>query len=154
VFGIGTELPASAWRSVIRQLMVQAFLQVDYEGYGALKLTDRSRPLLRGEVTLQLREDAKQPVARAKARGRRTGLSEGDRPLWEALRECRRQLAIEHGLPPYVIFHDATLLQMAESRPSDEQALLMIHGVGHAKLERYGERFLEVIRNAAAPLGH
>ena len=149
VFGIGTELGAPAWRSVIRQLTVQAFLQVDHEGYGALKLTDRSRPLLRGEVPLQLREDAKQLVARTKTRSRATELAEGDRPLWEALRECRRRLAAEHGLPPYVIFHDATLRQMAEARPDSAEALLMIHGVGHAKLERYGERFLDVIRSAA-----
>jgi ATP-dependent DNA helicase RecQ len=149
VFGIGTELGASAWRSVIRQLMVRTFLQVDHEGYGALKLTDRSRPLLRGELTLQLREDAKQLVARTKTRRRTTELAAGDRPLWEALRECRRRLAAEHGLPPYVIFHDATLRQMAEARPNSAEALLMIHGVGHAKLERYGERFLDVIRSAA-----
>ena len=154
VFGIGTELAASAWRSVIRQLMVQGFLQVDYEGYGALKLTDRSRPLLRGEVAVQLREDAKQLVARAKVRAPKAALAEGDLPLWEALRECRRLIAVEQGLPPYVIFHDATLLQMAEARPDSAQALLTIHGVGHAKLERYGERFLEIIRSAAPRLGH
>ena len=154
VFGIGTELPAPAWRSVIRQLMVQGYLKVDYEGYGALKLTDRSRPLLRGEVNLQLREDSKQLVARPKARPPKTALAEEHKPLWEALRECRRLIAVEQGLPPYVIFHDATLLQMAEARPDSAQALLTIHGVGHAKLERYGERFLEVIRSAAPRLGH
>jgi ATP-dependent DNA helicase RecQ len=65
--------------------------------------------------------------------------------LWEALRECRRQLAAEHNVPPYVIFHDATLKQMAAQRPSDASALLAIGGVGQAKLARYGERFLAVI---------
>ena len=66
--------------------------------------------------------------------------------LWEALRECRRQLAAEHNVPPYVIFHDATLRQMLAERPADRAALLAISGVGQAKLERYGERFLEVLR--------
>jgi ATP-dependent DNA helicase RecQ len=66
--------------------------------------------------------------------------------MWEALRECRRQLAAEQNVPPYVIFHDATLRQMLAERPADREGLLEISGVGQAKLERYGERFLEVLR--------
>ena len=68
--------------------------------------------------------------------------------LWEALRECRRRLATEHNVPPYVIFHDATLRQMLAERPSDADALLNIAGVGRTKLDRYGEPFLEVLRGA------
>ena len=154
VFKIGTELSAHAWRSVIRQLIVQGYLQVDHEGYGALKLTEQSRPLLRGEVRLQLREDVKEPVVRKKTRAAKTAVAEEHVALWEALRECRRQLAIEHNLPPYVIFHDATLLQMAAERPGSAAALLHLSGVGQAKLERYGERFLEVIRCAGREPGH
>jgi ATP-dependent DNA helicase RecQ len=75
-----------------------------------------------------------------------------DEPLWEALRECRRQLAAEQNVPPYVIFHDATLKQMVAERPADLPAMLSISGIGQAKLARYGERFLEVLRaNSAAP---
>ena len=74
-----------------------------------------------------------------------------DRDLWEALRECRRKIASERNLPPYVIFHDATLKQMLAERPADRDALLRISGVGQAKLERYGEQFLEVLRRGAAP---
>jgi ATP-dependent DNA helicase RecQ len=69
-----------------------------------------------------------------------------DVPLWEALRECRQRLATEHDVPPYVIFHDSTLRQMLTDRPADEDALLAISGVGQAKLERYGNDFLQVLR--------
>jgi ATP-dependent DNA helicase RecQ len=154
VFNIGTELTSYAWRSVIRQLIVRGYLQVDHEGYGALTLTEHSRPLLRGEISLQLREDIKEPVARKKARAPKSPVAEGHGALWEALRECRRELALEHNVPPYVIFHDATLQQMAESRPQSAEALLLLHGVGQAKLERYGERFLQVIRSLEVPEGH
>ena len=147
VFGIGTELTAQAWRSLIRQLMVRGLLQVDHAGYGALTLTEASRALLRGEATLNVREDSKAPVARKK-RPVPAEVAEADRGLWEALRECRRRLAAEQNLPPYVIFHDATLKQMLAERPADREALLRISGVGQTKVERYGERFLEVLRQA------
>jgi ATP-dependent DNA helicase RecQ len=153
VFGIGTELSPHAWRSVIRQLIVRGQLQVDHHGFGALKLTEQSRPLLRGEVTLRLREDSKEPVPRKKPREPRQVVAEPDRALWEALRECRRRLAAEHNVPPYVIFHDATLEQMVALKPVDGDALLRIHGVGQAKLERYGAVFLEAIRSAGASGG-
>ena len=150
VFGVGAELEPNAWRSAIRQLIVQGYLRVDHEAYGALKLTERSRPLLRGEVTLKLRHDPSKPVAAKKPRAAadRT-VSDEDRELWEALRDCRRALAAEQGVPPYVIFHDTTLAEMARTRPADREALLAVSGVGQAKLERYGERFLEVIRAAS-----
>jgi ATP-dependent DNA helicase RecQ len=111
--------------------------------------------LLRGETTLRVREDPKPAPSRRKARSAKTAdVAQTDEPLWEALRECRRQLAAEHNVPPYVIFHDATLRQMAAERPADRAALLGITGVGQAKLERYGERFLEVLRtHAAGPNG-
>ena len=149
VFNIGTELTASAWRSLIRQVIVQGFLEVDHAGYGALKLTEASRPLLRGEGVLRVREDAKEPAPRKKPRAPAGDIPDRDRDLWEALRECRRQLAAEQSLPPYVIFHDATLRQMLAEQPADREALLKISGIGQAKLERYGERFLSVLRGAA-----
>jgi ATP-dependent DNA helicase RecQ len=148
VFNIGAELTASGWRSLIRQLIVLEILQVDHAGFGALTLTEASRPLLRGEATVRVREDSKAPAPRKKSRAAAADVAEPDRGLWEALRECRRQLAAEQNLPPYVIFHDATLRQMLAERPADREALLRISGVGQAKVERYGERFLSVLRGA------
>jgi ATP-dependent DNA helicase RecQ len=147
VFNIGEELAPSAWRSLLRQLVVRGYLRVDHAGYGALVLTDASRPLLRGEEQLLLREDPK-PAPRKKARAARGDVPDHERDLWEALRECRRRIATERNLPPYVIFHDATLREMLAERPSDRDALLRISGVGQAKLERYGDDFLAVLRGA------
>jgi ATP-dependent DNA helicase RecQ len=147
VFNIGAELTANVWRSLIRQLIAQGFLRVD-PGFGALTLTEASRPLLRGDATLRAREDSKDLAPRKKARAPAADIRDQDRDLWEALRECRRQLAAEQNLPPYVIFHDATLRQMLAERPADRDGLLRISGVGQAKVERYGERFLSVLRGA------
>jgi len=152
VFGIGADLQPSGWRSLIRQLVVRGRLRVDHERFGALALTDASRALLRGEETLRVREDPKDVAPRRKSRTAVSSeVADADRDLWEALRECRRKLASERNLPPYVIFHDATLKQMLAERPADRDALLRISGVGQAKLDRYGEQFLEVLRRGAAP---
>jgi ATP-dependent DNA helicase RecQ len=148
VFGIGTELQAQPWRSVLRQLVVQGYLRVDQQRYGAIVLTEKSRPLLRGEVSVQLREDKKVPGPRKKTRGTLQAVPDADSGLWEALRTCRKQLADEHNVPPYVIFHDATLMQMLEHRPDSSDELLTINGVGQTKLDRYGRYFLDVIREA------
>ncbi len=147
VFGIGADLPAAQWRSLLRQLVIKGYLRVDHEGYGALALTEASRALLRGEATLDVREDVK-AAPRKKARGPAGDVAPENEELWEALRECRRQLAAEQNVPPYVIFHDATLKAMAATRPADRDALLAISGVGQAKVARYGERFLSVLRAA------
>jgi ATP-dependent DNA helicase RecQ len=149
VFGIGTELTATGWRSLLRQLLVGGYVRVDYEGYGALMLTAASRAVLRGETTLRVRADTETAPSRRKARST-ANIGPADERLWEALRECRRQLAAEHNVPPYVVFHDATLREMIAERPSDHAALLTLSGVGQAKLERYGERFLAVLREHAA----
>ena len=146
VFGIGSDVPAAAWRSLLRQLLVLGYVRVDHEGYGALMLAESSRALLRGETTVRVREDNKVAATR-KARAVPAEVAPHDEPLWEALRECRRQLAAEQNVPPYVIFHDATLKQMVAARPADLSALLAISGVGQAKLARYGERFLTVIND-------
>jgi ATP-dependent DNA helicase RecQ len=146
VFNIGVEYTPQTWRSLLRQLIVQGYLRVDHEGFGALRLTEVSRVLLRGETNLRVREDAKDLAPRKKPRGERRDVRPEDAAIWDALRECRRRLAAEYNLPPYVIFHDATLLQMLTERPADPAALLRINGVGQAKLERYGEHFLEVLR--------
>jgi ATP-dependent DNA helicase RecQ len=145
VYGIGTELGGPAWRSVVRQLVVQGLLSADQRRYGALVLTERSRPLLKGEIGLELREDRKPKTSKRKRSCTATSLATGDQPLFEALRQRRKEIAERLDLPPYVIFHDATLRQMAEFRPTTEADLLSINGVGEAKLARYGRDFLEVI---------
>ncbi|MCP4926332.1 MAG: DNA helicase RecQ [Gammaproteobacteria bacterium] len=148
VFGIGVDREAKAWRSAIRQLVVQGFLRVDAARFGALVLTKESREVLRGEQDVRLRED---PVVVRSRKTKRSASRDADIEivdivLWEALRECRQQLAAEHNVPPYVVFHDSTLRQMVNERPTDPEALLEISGVGQAKLEKYGETFLGVIR--------
>ncbi len=148
VFGIGVDREAKAWRSAIRQLVVQGFLRVDAARFGALVLTKESREVLRGEQDVRLRED---PVVVRSRKTKRSASRDADIEivdivLWEALRECRQRLAAEHNVPPYVVFHDSTLRQMVNERPTDPEALLEISGVGQAKLEKYGETFLGVIR--------
>ncbi len=148
VYGIGTELNGPAWRSVARQLIVQGYLRSDQRRYGALVLTEQSRPLLKGEIELRLREDRKLKTEKKKRRDTAAALAPADQPLFDALRKCRKDIADRLDLPPYVIFHDSTLKQMAEHRPKSEADMLSINGVGEAKLERYGSAFLEVIAAA------
>ena len=148
VHGIGTELNAPAWRSVVRQLIVQGVLRSDQSRFGALVLTKQSRPVLRGEVSIRLREDKKLVAEKRKRRDSAAALAPADQSLFEALRDRRKQIADELDVPPYVIFHDATLKQLAESRPTNETDMLRINGVGAVKFERYGKAFLDVIAAA------
>lgn len=150
-FGIGDELDEKGWRSVLRQLVVRAYLSADPERFNALRMTQQARPLLKGEETLHLRRDPKPSRAgRRSASGAslETKLDPGSAVLFDALRTCRRKLAEEAGVPPYVVFHDATLIDMAQRRPMTLAAMLEVSGVGEAKLEKYGGDFLEVILNA------
>jgi ATP-dependent DNA helicase RecQ len=146
VFGIGAELQQQQWRSILRQLVVLGLLTVDTGGYGGLKLNNKSRPLLRGEIELPLRRDLLLAKKAKKTSRKVSSVAAGDRDLWEALRECRKRLADENDVPPYVIFHDATLNQMAAERPDTPDEFLGISGVGQIKLERYGADFMDVIR--------
>ena len=149
-FGIGEDRSLAQWRSILRQVMVQGHLRSDAERYGALRLTPKSRPLLRGEERIRLREDpAAKRVARRVTKTTRADsyqVPAEDESLWEALRELRMTLCREANVPPYVIFHDATLREMVRLRPSSPSELLAVQGVGETKLERYGEAFLEVLR--------
>ncbi|MEQ8860324.1 MAG: DNA helicase RecQ [Pseudomonadales bacterium] len=150
-FGIGAEFSVAEWRSVARQLLVQGYLVADPERFGALRLTDTSRRLLRGDVRLKLREERRPPARRRRSGGSgRVSTGAPDDPLWDALRARRKAIAEEQGVPPYVVFHDATLHDMVERRPTSADALLQVSGVGAAKLERYGVQFLEVIREFEA----
>ena len=150
VFGIGKELQQQQWRSILRQLVVLGMLTVDSAGYGALQLSEKSRPLLRGEVDLPLRRDLLVAKAAKKVKRKGADVAEEDQGLFEALRDCRKQLADENSVPPYVIFHDATLKQMAADKPTTDEGLMEISGVGQTKLERYGADFLEVIIQTGA----
>lgn len=154
VFGIGADKPQQTWRSVIRQLVVHGCLRADADRYGALVLTESARAILRGEERVELRIDADTPK-KLRASGSGSGkvrstatdadIDTADLPMWEALRECRQRLASEHGVPPYVVFHDSTLKQMLTNRPLDLDDMLSISGVGQSKLDRYGEEFLAVL---------
>lgn len=145
VFGIGKDLAADRWRSVIRQLIVRGLLKADAERYNALVLTEESRAALRGELRLDLREDPKKSPRLKSVATAASEVPEQDRDLWEALRACRQSLAAEHDVPPYVIFHDKTLREMLHLRPRNAADMLSISGVGQTKLDRYGERFLQVL---------
>ena len=146
VFGVGSELGQQQWRSILRQLVVLGFLSVDTAGYGAVQLTGKSRSLLRGEVELPLRRDLLVAREAKKPRKKVTSVAEEDSDLWEALRDCRKRIADENNVPPYVIFHDATLMQMAADKPQTPEAFLAINGVGQTKLERFGSAFMDVVR--------
>ncbi|MBT8137214.1 MAG: DNA helicase RecQ [Gammaproteobacteria bacterium] len=150
VYGIGRDRDMMQWRSVLRQLVVRGYLRSDHTRYGAYVLTDSSRPLLVGEETLLLRNDPERKRGGKKARRVAPELSDEDIPLWEELRACRKRLADEHNVPPYVIFHDSTLKAMLKARPTTEDELLAINGVGQTKLERYGDDFLAAIALAPA----
>jgi len=146
VFGLGKELVAEQWRSVFRQLVARGFLSVNVDAFGALQLEEKSRPLLRGEITLELRRDLKTTAAKQQTR---TPISNDiDVELWEALRECRRGLAETQRVPPYVIFSNNTLQAMAEQRPQTIEAFSQLSGVGERKRDKYGPAFLEVLRYA------
>jgi len=145
-FGVGDALDNNQWRSVFRQLVGRGYLSVDLQGYGALKLQEKCRPMLRGERNIALRLDQKQKVAK---RQTKTPLPDDiNVGLWEALRECRRELAEEQGVPPYVIFHDSTLVEMCSVVPQTLDDFSRLSGVGERKLMKYGEAFLATIRNA------
>ncbi len=155
-FGIGADIEEMQWRSVLRQLVASGLISVDLAGYGALRLAPAARAVLKGEQAVTLRLDARPPNKTRKTNKRpATGAPDAepsphDETLWQTLREVRLQLARQQGVPPYVIFHDATLREMLQRRPQTLAHLVGISGVGTAKLERYGAAFVAVFARAAA----
>ncbi len=144
VFGIGRDLPQARWQALARQLEAsEALVRGEH---GGLELGPAARPILKGEASVALRETAATPVRDRRARGGGDG---GDDPLFEALRKVRRELAAASGVPPYVVFHDATLRAMAAERPRSLADLGQVSGVGARKLEAYGEAFLKVLLETA-----
>ncbi|MGY6553610.1 MAG: DNA helicase RecQ [Wenzhouxiangella sp.] len=147
-FGIGADTDRKTWASVMRQLLALGHLQPDPAGHGGLHLTERCRPLLKGEVRVELRRDAI-PQKRQRAAGNRVEVDTGT-PAWQALRQWRLQAAGEQGVPPYVIFHDATLAAILDAQPRSLDELAAVSGVGQHKLERYGDQVLDVLASLDA----
>lgn len=150
VYGIGKGTDTNRWRSVFRQLVARNFLSVDLDRFGALRLEEQCRALLRGEDSIAFRRD---PVAKPAAKVARSSKAakaalagDIDLPLYDALRDCRRKLAEEQQVPPYVIFHNATLEDMCRLQPRSLLELGLVSGVGGRKLERYGPAFLAVLQ--------
>jgi ATP-dependent DNA helicase RecQ len=158
VFGIGRELNEKQWRVVIRQLVALGHLQPDAEAFGALKLTDSARGVLRGETEVMLREESPGSRLRAsRTKSRRgdisspsTGDGEADDPnLLGALRTWRSQVARKRGVPAYVVLHDSTIDGIATARPRTLAQLRGIPGIGDKKLEHYGEELIALVKEAA-----
>jgi ATP-dependent DNA helicase RecQ len=147
-FGVGGDLDVRQWQSVFRQLVARGLLSVDPE-FGSLRLTANSNSVLRGNASIEMRRDPPRPAQRKPRAKKGTVVARQiDRasPLFDALRSLRRSLAKDAGVPPYVIFHDSTLIEMADRHPTTREEFGTISGVGAVKLERYADRFLDVLR--------
>ena len=156
VYGIGRELDRSQWRTLVRQLTGLGYLVPVPEGKGGLQLGPQElvRPLLRGDTVLELPLPPPQKESRRRGESRPsfslgdgTGETEVDGELLMTLKAWRLEQAREQGVPPYVVFHDRTLVELAARRPSDQADLAAIGGIGAAKLERYGAALLAVLRS-------
>ena len=146
-FGIGQDLSDAQWRSVFRQLVARGYLNVNFD-YGQLFLSETSRAILRGEESLMLRVDTmqtKSSLGSGSKKSKSVDINSEDLELWEALRACRKDLATEQGIPPFMIFHDATLKDMLDNKPDSLETFGSISGVGQKKLDKYGAEFLAVL---------
>jgi ATP-dependent DNA helicase RecQ len=142
-YGIGRELDVNQWRSVFRQLVARGYLTVDVDGFGGLQLSEICRPLLQGEEKIDLRKEDKTTGVQGKAK--KKAMQTGNEKLWELLRAERKRLAELQDVPPYMIFHDATLMEMVRLMPTSLTALERINGVGASKLEHYGQAFVDLL---------
>jgi ATP-dependent DNA helicase RecQ len=148
-FGIGADRSDMEWRAVLRQAIAMGMVEIDHESYGALKLTDAARPVLRGEQAVQLRQYQK-PVRQKRQATKPKGyveldLSPAEQAIFERLRWWRVETARKHNVPAYVIFHDATMREIAKARPASLDDLRNISGVGERKLDTYGEELVSLI---------
>jgi len=142
VFGIGADVDEPTWRNVFRQLVALGYARPDHDAYGGLRLTEDARPVLKGEARVEMRRH----VASTKKKKLR-GKVESGNPLFDRLKAWRLEQAREQSVPPYVVFHDATLAAIAAARPSSLDELSGIGGIGAKKLERYGPALLELLRS-------
>jgi ATP-dependent DNA helicase RecQ len=152
-YGVGADRSKTEWRTILRQLVAKGLVKVDVTGYGSLTLTEDCRPVLRDNETVAFREGVREDSdTSSSTRTTKTAPQDAvpqhgaERDLFEALRECRTQLAKDQDVPPYVIFNDKTLRAMVEHRPQTKRAFRNLHGVGDVKLDRYGDLFLDTIR--------
>jgi len=164
-FGIGADMSQSQWRAVLRQLVMLRVVAVDHDRYGVLKLTPDSREVLKGERVLTLRRETAAAAIRAGRSNRRgtrvtalragAGAGAGDaeveaspqqEAVFQALREWRRAVAKEHGVPAYTVLHDSSLREIARRLPENTSALGGVSGVGAVKLARYGDAVIEVVK--------
>ena len=153
VYGKGSEHDAIHWRNIFRQLISRNLLAVDVEGHGSLRLTELCRAVLKGEQTLLLRKESPREKSSRKGRKPYNTKIASNNVLWEALRDCRKKLATENDVPPFVIFHDATLTEMLERQPANHEQFLRMSGVGQSKLEKYADAFLKVISEHTSKAG-
>jgi ATP-dependent DNA helicase RecQ len=149
-FGIGADRSRREWTSIYRQLAAAGYVQVDMEGFGALRLTDKSWDILKKGETIRFRHDPEQSARKREKKSRvptteTTLLAEEARTLWESLRALRQKVAQEQGVPPYAVFPDRTLLEMIRYRPGSADELLNISGIGLVKQQHYGDRFLDAL---------
>ncbi|MBV1883137.1 MAG: DNA helicase RecQ [Pseudomonadales bacterium] len=148
-FGIGQNLDQNVWRSLFRQLVAMGYLKIDFDRFGVLVLDEKSRAVLKGDESLHLRFEEKKKAGRKQQgnfKQRKEAIYEGeDEKLWQALRRLRKNLSDENNVPPYTIFHDATLMEMVELKPVKLDEFSDLHGVGDKKLDSYGDQFIELI---------
>jgi ATP-dependent DNA helicase RecQ len=152
VFGIGRDVDATQWRGIIRQLVAAGHLVADDEGHGTLGLGENARAVLRGEAPFMVRKPTAGSTVRNTSRKRAApknavvpGLQETEVELYRALRDVRGQLAREANVPPYIVCHDRSLLDMVRLRPRTRDELKLVHGMGEARVTRYGTKFLEAL---------
>jgi ATP-dependent DNA helicase RecQ len=143
-FGIGSFMSNSEWHGIYRQLIALGYIESDAERYGAIRLNQSCKPLLQGAETLFLRKPQKE-VSSKKSGSQKTGVRVADQPLFEALRDYRKQQAEEQGVPPFVILHDKTLHELCSRRPASMKDIANISGIGGKKLELYGRDLVGII---------
>ncbi len=144
-YGIGAELSSAEWDNIIRQLIHLGYLVQDFTRFGALGLSATARPILRGETQVVLGRPRTVPKGEKETRGKRGATAGEHQALFDELRALRKEIADALSVPPFVVFSDATLVEMAASRPRDEGELLQVTGVGEHKLNKYGAQFLAAI---------
>lgn len=144
-FGIGKSHTEQQWQSIYRQLVAANLLTIDMSGYGSLRLTQKSLPVLRGEETIAFRNDPELTKTRANKKKQSDSISHDS--LWQALKDKRLELARQQDVPPYIIFHDSSLIEIYSKLPQTLAEFAAIMGVGERKLQRYGEAFIDVIKS-------
>jgi ATP-dependent DNA helicase RecQ len=152
VYGLGKEHEAKQWRNIYRQLISRNLIEVDFANHGSLRLTEQCRAILRGEQALLLRKESIKPINVHRKQSPSYADNTIDSVLWEALRNCRKKLAEENAVPPFIIFHDAALAEMLERQPTNREQFARINGVGAKKIEQYADAFLAVINEYASSL--